>query len=94
MFFIKTHINSFLDRLARKRAREEVRQDLLCEYINPKTNKICCAYKTDDSRFCHCHKRKNPYGENHIFARRESDGIEEDEPEPLGFDDFLNSLNL
>ena len=97
MHFIKSHIQVFLDRIARKRAREEIRQGLLCEYINPRSGKLCSSYKTNNSQFCHCHARENPNGDNHIFTKKKIDEYEEEEYEDttqIDFDNLLNTLLL
>jgi hypothetical protein len=94
--FITFYFNEHLNRLAKKRARQEVRQGMLCEYINPRNQKPCSSYKTTQSNFCHCHQRLNPYGDNHIFSKRNMD--EEVKSPPINetlegdFDDILEQL--
>ena len=93
--FISRYFNEHLNKLAKKRARQEVRQGMLCEYINPKNQKPCSSYKTVHSNFCHCHQRSNPFGENHIFSKRETSeegDVSLGQDLEGGFEDILEQL--
>lgn len=92
--FMKGHIQNFLNKIARKRVREEVRQNALCQYINPNTKRLCSSYKTKNSDFCHAHERENPYGENHIFKKKENEEGDmhktQNEDDENSMDDLFN----
>jgi hypothetical protein len=87
--YMKGHVQEFLAKLARKRVREEARQTALCKYTNPATGKMCASYKTHDSPFCNAHDRLNPYGENHLFKKKEERELNINE-NLFDDDDFTN----